>query len=310
MSSVTLLGPQRHDPMVKAVLERHGLEGTLALITGGWEERELEDEVLVEHLEQETINLRLHGRLDEILRQDVPFQQALSDRNDRLRVAQTLYRSRLEPTLECVRKLQRIKVPRMELVPAERADALLAVASLDAHYLTQIRGIHEAFRDIWFPATRPAIARVRDEIREELEDCEAVLIAGGHVGALVDQLTLLDLAPYLMERPVIAWSAGAMTITERIVLFHDHPPQGRGDTELYDDGLALAPQVVALPHAIKRLDLTDPLRVSMLAERFSPASCVALDEGCGLTWDGERWTAFGRTRRLNTRGQVTGMAAP
>ena len=310
MSQVTLLGPQRHEPMVKSVLTRHGIGGKLALITGGWEERELEDEVLVEHLDQETVNLQLHGRLDAVLREDVPFHQALVDRNDRLRVAQTLYRSRLEPTLESVRKLQRIKVPRMELVPAERADALLAASSLDAHYLSQIRGIHEAFRDIWFPATRPAVARNRDEIRREIEDCDAVIIAGGHVGALVDQLTLLDLAPYLLERPVIAWSAGAMVITERIVLFHDFPPQGRGDTEVYDDGLALAPQVVALPHAIKRLDLTDPLRVSMLAERFAPASCVALDEGCGLTWDGEAWTAFGRTRRLNTRGQVMGMAAP
>jgi hypothetical protein len=310
MTFVSLLGPQRHEPMVKGVLDEHGLEGTVALITGGWEERETEDEILVEHLEMPTVNLQLHARLDQVLREDIPFHQALVDRNDRLRVAQILYRSRLEPTLESVRKLQRIKVPRMELVPAERADALMAVASLDAHYLSQIRAIHEAFRDIWFPASRPTIARIREQVREQIEGSVAVLIAGGHVGALIDQLTLLDLAPLIAQRPVIAWSAGAMVLTERIVLFHDHPPQGRGDTELYDDGLGLAPRVVALPHAIKRLDLTDPLRVSMLAERFQPATCVALDERCGLTWNGEAWSAFGRTRRLSTRGQVTGMAAP
>ena len=128
MTSVTLLGPQRHDPMIKDVLDEQGLEGPVGLITGGWEEREDEHELLDEHLERETVNLRLHARLDQLLREDVPLHQALGDRNDRLRVAQLLYRSRLSPSLESVRKLQRIKVPRMELVPAERADALLVQA--------------------------------------------------------------------------------------------------------------------------------------------------------------------------------------
>ncbi len=309
MTSVTLLGPQRHTPFVKDALDQDGIEGPLAVITGGWEEREDELEILDQHVARKTVNLRLFHRLERVLRRDPHLAKALVDRNDRLRVAQTLYRRRLGPGLEAVRTLHRIKVPRMELLPAERAHALQAVAHLDDHYLSQIRGIHAAFLDLWSPTERSSVAEVRAQLAEELEGCRGVLIAGGHVGTLIDQLTLFDLGPLLEPLPLVAWSAGAMVLTERVILFHDSPPQGRGDPEVYDDGLGLAPQVVALPHASSRLHLDDATRVGNLAGRFAPATCVALDAGCGIRWDGRRWTPIGPTRRLTAKGKLIGMVA-
>jgi peptidase E len=103
---------------------------------------------------------------------------------------------------------------------------------------------------------------------------------------------------------VIAWSAGAMVMSPQIVLFHDSPPQGQSDPEVYDDGLALAPNVVVLPHGSARLNLDDRQRVEIFARRFSPSTCVILDEGCGLHWDGDEWTPLGDVRFLGEGGKV------
>lgn len=307
--SITLLGPQRV-PIVKDILDDQGIDGPVAVITGGWEEREDEQDDLQKHIGRPTVNLQLYRRLEQVLKDDRPLSEALVDRNDRLRVAQTLYRRRLGPSLQAVWALHELRVPRMELLPSERNHALKAVAHLDAHYLEQVRGIHTAFQDLWAPVDRPVVERVREQLVTELEGCTAVLIAGGHVGGLLDQVSLFELRELLEEKPVIAWSAGAMILTERIVLFHDSPTHGQGHPEVYDDGLGLAPNVVALPDASERLRLGDKTRVRLFAGRFHPATCVALDGGCGVHWDGVRWSTIGPVRRLSKNGRLAGMVAP
>jgi hypothetical protein len=310
MPSVTLLGTQLHEPILKDVLDEQGIEGKLAVITAGWEEREEEVDELREHVECETINLRLYARWEEVFRADGALRQALQDRNDRLRTIQTLYRRRLDPAVEAVWELHELTLPRMELLMAERTDSVRALAQLDAHYTHQIRAVHTAFEDVWCPEERPSVRALRDEMREEIKDCAAVLIAGGDVGVLLDRLRLFDVASLMRTKPVIAWSAGAMALTEQVILFHDSPPYGRGNPEIYDDGLALAPSVVALPHAAKRLRLDDRTRISIFAGRFAPRSCVALEAGCGMRWDGQAWHFFGPIQRLTERGKLLGMVAP
>ena len=41
----------------------------------------------------------------------------------------------------------------------------------------------------------------------------------------------------------------------------------------------MVPGLVLLPHARRRLLTDDPLRMSALARRFAPASCLVLDDG-------------------------------
>lgn len=105
--------------------------------------------------------------------------------------------------------------------------------------------------------------------------------------------------------PIIAWSAGAMALSDRIILFHDRPAQGRGDAELLHRGLGLLPGVAPLPHARSRLLLDDPARVALFARRFAPAACVALDERCGVTLHGprrDRRSLWPNTRALGEDG--------
>jgi hypothetical protein len=100
-----------------------------------------------------------------------------------------------------------------------------------------------------------------------------------------------------------------MAVSERIVLFHDSPPQGPGDAEVLDWGMGLCAGVVPLPHASRRLRLDDPLRVALLSRRFSPAHCIPLDAGSRIDWNGEKWIPAVGTRVLGRRGAVRRMVA-
>ena len=157
----------------------------------------------------------------------------------------------------------------------------------------------------------PSVARHRDELRELIEPTGALLIAGGHVGVLLNRLRLFAVLELIGDRPVVAWSGGAMALTERIVLFHDSPPQGPGDAEIYAPGLGLVRGVLPLPHARHRLRLDDPARVALLAQRFAPDLCVPLDAGERL--DGSRgdthWTLLGGARTLDADGSVREVGA-
>ena len=78
-------------------------------------------------------------------------------------------------------------------------------------------------------------------------------------------------------KPIVAWSAGAMVLGERIVLFHDNAPQGRRNAEVLDEGLGIVPRLVPLPHARHRLDWSSPTRMALFARRFAPSRCCTLD---------------------------------
>jgi peptidase E len=187
---------------------------------------------------------------------------------------------------------------------------MAAVAALDAHHLERVRQVHADFDEKWTPHGCEALGRARTEVEEQLEGCGGVAMAGGHVVVLLNRLRLLNMTPLLAGRPLVAWSAGAMVLTRQVVLFHDSPPQGFGDPEVLESGLGLCPGVVALPHARRRLRLNDPVRVAIFARRFSPDTCMALDENCRADWNGTEWKTWGRTRRLDLSGNIMKMAAP
>lgn len=304
MRTVTFLGPQRLRPTLVGEVDRRGVDGSIAVVTAGWQEREDEVEELGEHLGRPLVNLRLHRRLDEVFAADRELFAAHRARQDRLRAMQQLYRYRLDFALEPARELLR-RQGEAELLEPERQAAIDALCELDRRHLARLREVHQEFDQTHAPFERPALAAHRAELAAILGSAAAVAIAGGHVAVVLNRMRLFGLAELLGELPVFAWSAGAMALAERIVLFHDSPPQGMGNPEVLDVGLGLAPGVVVLPHARRRLRLADPARVEILARRFSPALCVPFDDGePALTWDGERWHRQAGARWLSERGEV------
>jgi hypothetical protein len=163
-------------------------------------------------------------------------------------------------------------------------DALAAVRLLDASHLARVQELHAAFYATWRPEERGVIAGHREEVRGLLATAECLVVAGGHVGDLIRVLHLFHLAPHLPPR-LVAWSAGAMALTPRVVLFHDRAAQGASLTEVFDAGLGVVHGLVLLPHARRRLRTEDHLRMSVLARRFAPATCLVLDDGVRVDLD-------------------------
>lgn len=303
MGPITILGPQRNLPIVAPALERLGIDGPLSVITAGWQEREEEVDELAEHVGRPVTNLRLYHRAAELFRKHPEILEIHHQRQDELKELQRLHRLRLDYALEPARRLLR-RPGDDQILNRERRAAEEAMRTLDAHHLERIREIHGAWNRRWSAKLRRVTARDVDEIRTVLEGSAAIAVAGGHVAVLLNRLRLFRLHRLVGDLPVIAWSAGAMALAEKVVLFHDRPPQGAGNAEILEFGLGLYKGVVPLPHASARLRLNDEVRVGLFARRFAPAACIALDEGCWTSWDGRAWTAGEGTRRLTAEGTL------
>ena len=307
---VTLLGPQRLAPTVGATLGALGIapEAPVATVTAGWQEREGEDQELDEHLGGRTVNLALYLRADRVFAEDRELHQAFQSRQARLRRMQALYRVRLDAAMDAWHTLHVMPGDDAPLVE-ERDAALEAVREIDRRHLDRMGEIHAEFDAKWLPGQREPLARERKIVAGLLANVAALAIAGGHVAVLLNRLRLLDVTPRARQMPVVAWSAGAMACSERVVLFHDDPPHGAGHPEAFELGLGLAPGVVPFPHARHRLRLDDAGRVASAARRFAPAVCLPMDEHASVAWDGAHWLPATATRRMETNGEVAQWSA-
>ena len=281
---VTLLGPQRR-PTLDSVTASLGLDGPFATITAGWQEREPADRELSARLGGRDVNLSLYRRWLDVQELDPDF--AAADRRLRgvLAEMQDIYLLRLDYALRAVYAVRRRNGDE-QLRAGAMAEAIAAVRELDAAHLHRVSEISDEFYQAWQPHGRPVIAGHRAEVTRILGDTAALVMAGGHVGVLADVLHLFNIAA-VMRSPVIAWSAGAMALTDRIVLFHDRAPYGPGHPEVYGSGLSVLRNLVLLPHARARLLLEDAPRMAVFARRFAPARCILLETGTRIDTDGD-----------------------
>ncbi len=308
MPSLTLLGPQRFTPTLGDAVARAGVAGQLASVTAGWQEREAEDLELHEHLGERTQNLMLYARSEDVFERDPELETAYRERQERLREMQAIYRGRLAHALAALREIEN-RPPDPELLDPEVDSALVALRALDEHHVRRIAAVHDEFDERYAPAKRATVARHARQIDRVLDRTEGVAIAGGHVAILLNRMRLFDFGRKLADRAIFAWSAGAMAISERVVVFHHFPPQGQGITEVLEAGLGLARGIVPLPHAHRRLALDAPRRLSRLSRRFLPAVCIAMDDGGCLEREaGElEWRSMGGMNRILPDGSLDPM---
>ncbi len=275
--TITLLGPQRRPTVQHAVADLPD-DALVATVTAGWQEREPDDAELDGLIGRRTVNLALHARWLDVLDSDREYGHAEREHEAALAELRQLYLEQLDHALRAAYGVAQHKDPRPRLRERALSDAIAVVRLLDEQHEERVREAQEAFYAAWVPQERDALARHREEVRRTLESADALVIAGGHVGQLARVLHLMHVRPHLPEH-VVAWSAGAMTLTERLVLFHDFVPHGVAQTEVFGDGIGLVRSMVVLPHARRRLRVDDPVRMSVLSRRFAPARCVVLDDG-------------------------------
>ena len=302
---VTLLGPQRR-PTLEGVAASLYPEGPIATITAGWQEREPDDGELGKLLGSRDVSLRLYQRWLDVQERDPVFAADERRLAGVLEELQDTYLLRLDHALQAVYAVQR-RADSDRLGASVLAEAIDAVRELDAAHLRRVSVVRDEFYQGLAPHDRPVIAEHRAEVAARLGDAAAVVIAGGHVGVLADVLHLFNIAASLPSA-VIAWSAGAMALAERIVLFHDRSAHGPGHPEVYGSGLSVFRNVVPLPHARARLLLEDTPRMAVFARRFVPARCVLLENGTRMDTDSDGSCPPG-TRVLAADGHVTTLEA-
>ncbi len=309
-ATIVLLGPQTQTPTARDAIEPLlGPDDAVAAVTAGWEERESEQVELVEHLDRTVHNLELHRRAEEVFERDPKLDAALKKRYGTLLALQKLHRLRLRHLAPAAEELLRRR-RRPDLLVVEQEAAIEDLRTLDAHHLRRVAEVQGAFDEEWKPSERKAVAEHREELARILEKTSVLCIAGGHVRILINRMLLFDVMGLLPKTmPIVAWSAGAMALAERIVLFHDSPPQGKGHAEVMGPGLDVFQGVVPLPHASRRLHLEDPVRVQLLSRRFPDAICAALDPNTQMTFDGKAWTATSSTLQLTHTGALGAVGA-
>lgn len=274
---VTVLGPQRR-PTLQRVAADLDAGASIAIVTAGWREREGEDEELRGLLGGRGVNLGLHGRWLDVLDHDPELAAALREHDTVLDELQQVYLVQLDAALTALYEVGRRGAGRSRVGAAAREDAERVVRLVDEAHLRRRGEVEEAFEAAWHPAHRLAAEGHVAAVEQVLRDADVLVVAGGHVGLLLRVLEVFGVARRLPGR-VIAWSAGAMALTERVLLFHDYAPHGPSHPEFFAQGQAVIRDLVLLPHARRRLRTDDVARMSTLARRAAPARCAVLDDG-------------------------------
>jgi len=306
-----LLGPQPEYQSLPQALARLPVPGPVAIITAGWQEDELEPaywDPLAAKLPRGSVNLELFRRSDELFAEDTELIQCLRDRQDRLRHLRDLYRTRLNEVLDAARKTLRRKSSLLDLQP-EQESAIEMVRQLDRQYFVRTCQVCDEYEDRMKIADRDSVRRQRDQVAHLMESTGAILISGGHAAIILNRLKIFGVLDCKPQMPVVAWSGGAMALSDQIVLFHDSPPQGRGNPEVLRAGMSMFDQFLPLPNARNRLLLDDPLRVELFSRRFDYYHSVVFDEQTLMDRENGEWWVGDQTMKLGADGKLQRLTA-
>lgn len=308
-----VLGPQRPTPNAPACLEEFGGEGTVLVLTAGWRHEETDDEALRRHLGPDVVVLPLYTWFEVVMKELPELRAAYRARQDAWIRMRQLHRLRLTPALDVVRSLWAAGTSGDDPVMTRELSAAMAhVRDLDRQMCDHVEAIRaEHAEAIGAQKGHKVVSNMLEKARKAVEDARVVVITGGHVAVLLNRIRFFGVDEALRTRHasggnIVAWSAGAMILTERVVLFYDDPPDGPSHPELLGRGLGLVEDIVMLPHAHQRLRLDDADRVALLSQRMGTA-CIGLENGAWLARDGQEWVNRAEPHtavRLETDGRV------
>lgn len=299
-----LLGPQRPDINFDAALASLNIgEKPVGVISAAWQEAEGDIDDVRRLVGNPLADIGIYKRAVDLFAADKSLHEAYRVRQERLQEQQRLYRIRLRQLMIAARRTLRAD-GNPSVIAAERRHAIAQLRELDRHHLRQVSKAHLRFDSAYNVDCHSLLAEHTAAVAEELSQFDTVLMTGGNVVVLMNRLTLFGMAEPLRQKNLVAWSAGAMVLGERVVLFHDRLPQGRRDAEILCEGLGHIPGAILLPDVAGRLRSKELVRVSLFSRRFSPAACVTLDNGASMHFDGEKLRESVAAKRLTRGGNL------
>jgi hypothetical protein len=288
MPAPVVLGPQYPNPNVPAALAASdAAPGPVAVVSAGWRHEELETGPMEAAIGRPCKVIPLYAWFDDVQQALPQLAERYRDRQDRVQRYSELYLIRLGAALAAVHQLLVERERDPDVVDPELARAVEDVRRIDADLMARWTRLDEDYPELARPWEEGLVRARHHQAAEILEEAPAILVPGGHVAVLANRLAFFGFKELLQRAidrglPLITWSAGAMALSERVVLFYDDPPQGPGDPEVLGPGLGLLPGFVPFPHARRRLRLDDRKRVAEIAYRFAPDRCVTLENGAWL----------------------------
>lgn len=304
-----LLGPQRPVVNLDSAILRSGIgDAPIAVISAAWQEAEGDIADIQRLMRNPLHDLRLYQRADAVFEADDSLLSAYRARQDQLIEQQRMYRLRLRQLTIAAREILRTEGD-AAAVAEERRHAISQLRALDRHHLRQIRKINARYEEQLSVGSNGVLADNAAELEEELSGFGAVMITGGNVVVLINRLSLFGFGSLLHDKNLVCWSAGAMVLCDRIVLFHDRLPQGRRDPEVMCEGLGIIPGTVLLPDARARVRKNDVVRSSLFSRRFSPATCLTLDNESRLMMQGGRVRESESVQHISREGKFARVKA-
>jgi hypothetical protein len=307
VSVTVLLGPVGDGARVMSELATLGVDGPIALVTAGWEESERNDADLDRALGGGTRNLGLFGRSLDILESDPEYADEVRRVRSVLTQLREVYLVQLRHALRGVEAVRQHDAGARRLSGVQLDEAISTVRALDERHASRLEAVLGEFYTTCPPHERPAIAAHREAVASVVAECAALVIAGGHVGVLTECLHVCNLGARLGDRPVVAWSSGAMAIAERVMVVDDHDLSGRPD-EVLGAGIGVVRGVVPLAASARRLRIDDRNHLALLARRLAPRACVLLDEGDRVPFDDNGVADLSRARVVAPDGTVRASA--
>jgi hypothetical protein len=304
-----LLGPQRPTINLPDAIAAAGIEAaSVSVISAGWQEAENDIDDVRSLVPFPLTDLCLYRRAEIVFSEHRELADAYRARQERLKEQQRLYRLRLRQLAIATRATLSAD-GEASMLAAEQRHAIAQLRALDRHHLRRTNLAHADFESRYSPDRHPELGRHRAEIAETLDATDAVLITGGNIIVLLNRMRLFGLGELIAGKPIIAWSAGAMVLMERIVLFHDRMPHGKRDAEVLGRGLGLIGGYIILPDPARRLRTDDKLRISFMSRRFSPDTCLTLDSGSAVEFRQAHVARADAVRTLTRNGRVTKLRA-
>ena len=302
-----VLGPQPGRISLGPGLEALDLPpGPVAAITVGWREtepvlREVEREL--ERLGRKAAPLHIGERVGRAFASDAELAKAHRVLQDGLLAEERLYGVHLRRAVETAHEVAQLTFGEKYRVPYAE-EAWRAILAADRFHVECHAVLWQEFREAVRLHERPALRKEKEEVERLLAGSASVVLTGGHVAVIRNRLLLLGLGDALARLPILAWSAGAMVLTPRVVLFHDRLPGGSARPEVLGDGFSVLPGLALFPDAGMRLDLEDRQSLGELSGRVKPDRAVLLDSEDVLHWDGRQWSSPGGIRILSSEGEV------
>lgn len=277
-----ILGPQRPALTLDGAMQAAGLDdGPVAVVTAGWQEAEGDIDPIRKVLSQPIHDVGLYRLSRQLFQAEPELHNRYRQRQDRLAEQQALYRQRLRQHAIAVRRTLKASGTPAVIAP-ERRHAIAQLRALDRHHLRQVENAQLRFGSEFNVNSNRTLALATEKLHAELDNFPTVILAGGNLPVLLNRLRLFSLDDVLSRKHVVAWSAGAMLLGERIVLFHERMPQGLRDAEILDRGFGLLAKTIVMPDATNRLRTGNTLRMSAMSRRFSPATCCLLNNGSSV----------------------------